>query len=474
MNIGLSILAGAMVCASTGFMTQSPQPREDDGWEPLVPKRERPSTPEYRETVRRTADMAHDGNIANMVSSFGLNLLNLTWEDAGRFKGSAVGPNISDMTIQVELKGDRGAPTSISCMPVIRYPNFSDKTCDIDTRDFTLMVGNQAGGRLRRVSLYDFLANPTSFLTNPGSWRSPNRSLIAPRDEKVLVSAQACFLPIPKLGKATFNPVLFNYQSVSGDPGVLTILATREGTSTTVIDNKRDAFSEGSAWGQRLFHNANGQRTSLTGERLSDFKAARGQVGTVDPGKDHGLGMVLLIQVPLKQHHPMRAGGYGGVASDMALPAPMAKSVSRERSDVEQAVVGHGASEGAYTEIDNLNIQRDPNFPIRVTVQFYKATSNGIASQQDIEAIKSQIDDVYAHSDSIGSLVVDGETGRPTEYVGCKIQPAGWWEEFWQRYEENTGIDRRTASRNLRRLLGEDYRTRPVSDLYLRDTLRKG
>jgi hypothetical protein len=30
-----------------------------------------------------------------------LQILNLTWEDTARFKGSAVGPNISDMTIQV-------------------------------------------------------------------------------------------------------------------------------------------------------------------------------------------------------------------------------------------------------------------------------------------------------------------------------------------------------------------------------------
>ena len=61
------------------------------------------------------------------------------------------------------------------------------------------------------------------------------------------------FLPIPKSGVATFNPVLFNYQSYPGDPAVLTILATREGTSTTIIDNQRDGFGAGRTWGQRLF-----------------------------------------------------------------------------------------------------------------------------------------------------------------------------------------------------------------------------
>src|SRR6202011_2679032 len=121
----------------------------------------------------------------------------------------------------------------------------------------------------------------------------------ASRDSKVLVSAQACFLPVPKEGEATFNPVLFNYQSMSGDPAVLTVLATREGTSTTVIDNKRDSFTEGSTWGQRLFHNARGQRASLTVERLSDFHPSSGEVG-----KGAGLSMVLLIQIPLVQRHP--------------------------------------------------------------------------------------------------------------------------------------------------------------------------
>lgn len=473
MNVGLSVLAGVIVCACSPYSTQSEfaRPADDDGWIPLAPKRDLRPSPEYRLAVHRTANMAHDSEIARRASDLGLDLLNLTWEDTGRFKGSAVGPNISDMTIQVELKDGRNQRSEIHSMPVIRYPNFSDKTCDIDTRDFTLMIGNERGSTLRRISLYDFLANPTAYLSKPASWRGQNRSLLAPRDEKVLVSAQACFLPIPKLGTATFNPVLFNYQSVSGDPGVLTILATREGTSVTVIDNKRDAFEEGGSWGQRLFHNANGQRTSLTGERLSDFKYRRGERNPQPSDRDKGLGMVLLIQVPLLQRHPMRSAGAGGGMESYAKSAAPVERVSR--SDVEQAVVGHGSSEGPFTEIDNLNIQRDPSFPIRVTVQFYKATSNGVATPADLEAIKAEIDDVYNHSDSVGSLVVDGETGRPTEYVGLKVRPAGWWQEFWERYEQNTGIDRRTAILELQKLLGREYGERPVSELYVRDLLRR-
>lgn len=421
---------------------------------------------DYAQAIFKTAAMTHDEHAVDLAKSRGLDVLNLTWEDTGRFKNSSVGPNISDMTIQVRY-GDPNVVSSPKCMPVIRYPNFSDKTCDIDPSDFTLLVGNEKGQALKRVSLREFLEDPCAYLHSPNSWLGQNRNLLAPRDSKVLVSAQACFLPVPKEGTAKFNPVLFNYRSVSGDPAVLTILATREGTSTTVIDNKRDSFSEGSTWGQRLFHNADGERASLTGQRLSDFIPNEGEIS-----KGPGLSMVLLIQIPLRQRlerqrsfaAPMGAfSGGGGFA---------AKSGRAVTSDVESAVIGHGESEGQFTEIGDLAIQRDPNFPVRVTVQFYKATSNGVVSSGDIDAIKHEIDGVYDHGENVGSLVVDGHTGRPTEYSGSKVQPAGWWNDFWQRYEANTGLSREDAQQKLRRLLGPQYMDRPVTHLYLRDLLR--
>ena len=69
-------------------------------------------------------------------------------------------------------------------------------------------------------------------------------TLLARRDSHVLVSARAAFLPIRKDGKATFWPVIFNYQSYEKHPAVLTIMVTREGTSMTVIDNARDTVTE--------------------------------------------------------------------------------------------------------------------------------------------------------------------------------------------------------------------------------------
>ncbi len=433
----------------------------------------------YKQAIEKTAAMANDANARRLAQRHGLQVVNLTWEDTGRYKGSSVGPNISDMTIQVASPAERGGRQVVRCMPVIRYPNFSDKTGDLDPRDFTLLVGNQKPGRgeadLKRVSLYDFLKNPTSYLSEPNKWKGPVKSLLAPsRDSKVLVSAQACFLPVPKQGKATFNPVLFNYQSYKDNPAVLTILATREGTSVTVIDNERDAFASGSAWGQRLFHNAHGQRASLTGERESDFNAKGGDrtnpVPNADRKPDAGLSMVLLIQVPLKQkERPRRAYDSVMMESAAAAPAPMARS--RADSNVENAVIGHGDIEGPFTETDGLKIERDPRFPVRVTVQFYKATDNGVVSASDLAEIDRQIERVYSRAEYVGSLVTQGETGRITEYDGAKVQPADWWQRFWADYEDHTGIGRQEAMRRLRELLGQNYQTRPVTDLYLRHLL---
>jgi hypothetical protein len=419
----------------------------------------------YRATVQKTADMVRSQGARALTQKHGLRILNLTWEDTGRFKNSSVGPNISDMTIQVQLMHPRTEKFNLYCMPVIRFPNFTDKTGDIALEKFLLLVGNQSGAALRPVTLREYLGNFRRYLTKPKSWKGKGQSLLAERDTHVLVSAQACFLPIPRDGKATFNPVLFNYQSYAGNPAVLAILATREGASATIIDNVRDRFTAGRTWGQRLFFNQRGERASLTGERLSDFR------GPVTDGPqaagESGLNLVLLIQVPLR----VKQRKYEGV------PAPTAGAgegggVRRKGSDVEDAVIGHGRVEGPYTEIDHHAIQRDARFPVRVTVQFYKATSNGVVSRKDVAEIAAQIERVYRQADFVGSLVVAGNTGRPTEYEGPKTEPPGWWHDFWVKHEKNTGQTCHDAMLMLRELLGDDWM--PASRADLAQVLKRG
>ncbi|MBS1704713.1 MAG: hypothetical protein JST40_02480 [Armatimonadetes bacterium] len=433
----------------------------------------------YLQAVERTASMVGNDEVRSAFAQHKLDLLNLTWEDTGRFKNSAVGPNISDMTIQVGIKQSNGR-FEAHLMPVIRFPNFSDITGEADPRAFTLLVGNEKGKPLRRVSLYDYLANPSLFMSKAASWggRVP-RTLLAPRDTKVLVSAQACFLPVPKGSKATFNPVLFNYQSMKGDPGVAALLASREGSSITVTDPAIQE-SEGWNWGQRLYHNMNGERASFTGQRMSDYVEGGRQgpkVGGVKT-RDEALNMVLLIQIPLKQKPRGRykfEGGFGGGAggADMATPSMAPASPAKEEERTENAVISFGDIEGPFTEFNNLPIERDPNFPVRVTIQFYQATTSGQPNRAEIDRISNQIENVYKGLSDVGSLVTGGETGRATEYYGSKVQPQSWWNDFWADYEQTYGISRHVARRRLRELIGKDYPSRPVCRLYLENVLRQ-
>lgn len=417
----------------------------------------------YRQVIERTRSMIHDQSSQTLADRWGLDILDVTWEDTGRFDNSAVGPNISDMTIQVQQRDPVTGEYSLHLMPVIRYPNFSDITGDVPIDQFYLLTGNEKGDDLDRVSLEDVLGNLRRYLSEPDSWEGTEKSLLADRDSHVLVSAQAAFLPIPQGDEATFNPVLFNYQSYPGDPAVLTLLVTREGTSATVIDNQRDGFDAGRTWGQRLFFNQNGERASLTGQRLSDFEAAIEPSSTEpssiepameDAAKKAGLNMVMLIQVPLKQKQPFRPEPMVFAAADMPMEEEGLSSVQRGGSNVEAAVIGHGEVEGPFTEIDDLDIERDPDFPIRVTVQFYKATSNGVVSADDMREIHEQIQKVYDDADYVGSLVLDGRQGRPTEYDGDHTEPDDWWEQFWQHSRDRLDMSEEEAQERLERLRG--------------------
>ena len=97
-------------------------------------------------------------------------------------------------------------------------------------------------------------------------------------------------------------------------------------------------------------------------------------------------------------------------------------------SNVEAAVLGHGKVEGPYTELAGLTVERDPKFPIRITVQFYQATSNGVLSQADVNRLHAKIKKVYGSADYVGSLVVPApgdrrHTGvhRPTDWTGADL-----------------------------------------------------
>lgn len=396
--------------------------------DPIAAAQARRARARYAAMVQRVADMPGDERVLARAGRRGLQLLNVLWEDTGRWEGSSVGPNISDVTIEVQLPGRRGT----ALMPVLRHDNFGDLTGDVPLDRIWLPVGNQrADGATSRITLRELLAEPARYMSKPEQGKIRSGSLLAPRDSHALVSAQATFLPIPADGSATFWPVIFNYQSTRKHPAVLTLLVTRQGTSMTVVDNARDTVTSDS-WGQRLFFNHAGQRAPLTAERMSTVQqngvTANGEAAS-SLGDDANV--LMIVQVPLKlPAQPRRAlpmasmDALGSVGGGMALAEP-APAEKRER-DTEIAVLGHGPELGPYTELDGLTIERDPRFPVRVTVQFYQATSTGAPTGDDIATLARQIREVYADADYVGSLVLPtvADRERPTAWTGMSPPPA--------------------------------------------------
>ncbi|MDI1443908.1 hypothetical protein [Polyangium sp. 6x1] len=400
-------------------------------------------TVNYPNVVAKVESMIGDRTVVAGAQRRGLSVMNVMWEDTGRAQGSSLGPNISDLTLQVRYRDESGDLFKTALMPVIRFPNFTDRTGDIPADRFFVRVGNQKadGGSIESVPLKDVLKDIRKFASVPGSILGSG-NLLAPRDTHFLVSAQAVFLPIPKTGKAEFNPVIFNYQSAPKSPAVLTLLVTREGTSVSVIENRNEDMGA-RGWGQELYFNNKGQRSSFTAERRSDVKARIEAQGGPKTEADKsalakGADVLFLVQVPLVHANRGVLGGSvptvpkqsgGGTSMPMATatakPSKVFDMKPTEESDVEQAVLGHGPNLGPYNEGRNLKLVRDPKFPIRVTVQFYKATSNGVVDEADLDGISRSIGSVYEHAEFVGSLVMpEGDPRRPTAW---QTIPGEWF-----------------------------------------------
>lgn len=380
----------------------------------------------YADVIQRVVAMPSDASLQERVSRREMNVVNVMWEDTGRSHGSSLGPNISDLTLQVRESTPAGTRTHL--LPVIRHPNFTDRTADIPATNMWVRVGNQrAGGELHAIPLTELLAHMKEYLSD-GTTMLGDGNMLAERDTHFLVSAQHVYVPIPRRGTAEFNPVIFNYQSAPESPAVLTLLVTRQGTSATVIENRPgDQTLQG--WGQQLYFNNEGQRTVFTAERRSAVQARieSGHTRSQDDGAmEEGADMMMVIQVPLKHRNRGFLNGMGGLgladglmgSGGGAMPSPSAaRSGAQGQSDVEQAVLGHGEDLGPFEEMRGLRLERDDRFPVRVTVQFYRATSNGVLSEEDIEDVERQIARVYDEADFVGSLVVpESDRTRPTDW----------------------------------------------------------
>jgi len=118
--------------------------------------------------------------------------------------------------------------------------------------------------------------------------------------------------------------------------------------------------------------------------------------------------------------------------------------------DVESAIISVGEAEGPFSEINNNEIQRDERFPIRVTMQYYKATSNGAVNDEVMKSIAEELEGARKWAVAISSLVTE-TTDRTTEHKQRKPE---WWSEFWAQHRNTYSSWTENAA--LKRLTDQD------------------
>eukprot|EP00485_Elphidium_margaritaceum_P008065 CAMPEP_0202702160 /NCGR_PEP_ID=MMETSP1385-20130828/15183_1 /ASSEMBLY_ACC=CAM_ASM_000861 /TAXON_ID=933848 /ORGANISM="Elphidium margaritaceum" /LENGTH=611 /DNA_ID=CAMNT_0049359753 /DNA_START=51 /DNA_END=1886 /DNA_ORIENTATION=+ len=240
------------------------------------------------QVIQNVQSMVYDAQASAIVHAESLSITNVTWEDCARDKFSVWGPCISDMTLQVNEQR----------MPVIRQPNYTDKTWDVELDKIPVIVGNESpnpGAATTTISLRQYLENFSEYMTTP---KGNTLNLIAndpfakQSDKHVIMSSQCCFLPIEKGKETRFNVALFNYQSKKDDPAVLVIVSTSKGTSAQIIQGNE----------QKLLFNNFGQKADFIGQRLTDNRIERNvSIHGAMTKQEKQDNCIVIIQVPLKQ-----------------------------------------------------------------------------------------------------------------------------------------------------------------------------
>jgi hypothetical protein len=372
------------------------------------------------------SSLVSNDKIKSLFQFYGTDIMNVTWEDTARSKNSSWGPNISDMTLCLP-NGTR--------MPVIRKPNFADVTSDFDIDKLSVVVGNEKGNKMTRISLKEYLENISKYTSDNVE------SMYLPRDEKILTSSQCCILPCEK-DKVDFSVKLYNYQSYSSNPRVLVIVSSSKGTSCQIVDGNTE-----------LNFNDNGQAVRYRVQRLEDDRKERGVTTTGKITQEEKQNNVLFVyQIPL-QEQPSKgrlARGYtsyecydeaegcfgggdgllgndddlGHVGSFASIPKNMLcssynlsnESFKKRSRGFDHGILSVGEKLGPYPGVGPIKIKRDDRYPIRLTIQHYRVTDSieNITSEL-VKEITNDINKVYSQGENISSLVVEGDTKRVTE-----------------------------------------------------------
>lgn len=362
--------------------------------------------------INEVAALGSNQRVKSMFIDKGYDVCKVAWEDTGRYHNSCLGSNISDQTLV----------TTNNNMPMIRKPNFSDATCDVDIKEFSLFVKDEdKKDELKTMSLQSFLEQK--------GWFS------AERDSKILVSTQACFLPLTE-GCCEFGVKIYNYQTSASDPTLACIVSSAQGTSCAPITESY----------QTLYFNDNGRSKPFEAKRLEEDRKER-KVQNTKPleltKEEKQRNMLLIYHVPLKkQIQTSRAFafavntvsydsdsddytwesaaayddvtlGSGQLQSSSVMRCMSAAPPPKYQAKGFDAAVLRVVNKdmGAYPQFHaNQKYERDFSLPIRCTIQYYVGVDsvdgiNQVAVEYIVDCLK-KVQSVAAPG-SVGSLVTD-------------------------------------------------------------------
>jgi hypothetical protein len=248
-------------------------------------------------------------------------------------------------------------------------------------------------------------------------------------DEKLLCSTQACVLNDTST-EVSFNVRLFNYQTTTDNPAVLVIISTNEGTSAQILDAKTTD----------ILFNKNGRRFDFVAERLKEERM-RLKKKTDEPmtSDEKERNVIFVYQIPLvipkrePRYEFMSFGGYPVTLESCQMDSFGDLDFLEEQSEVvflsnstekkrkskgfDNAMLRVSQNDkGEFLGLRGKTLQRDQNYPIRCTLQYYwlNDSDNTNMSEDLIEMLSSQLNKFYDNSENKSSLVT-GNTDRPTE-----------------------------------------------------------
>lgn len=322
-----------------------------------------------------------------LLQQFDLVVQNVSWKNTVKIKGSSWGNNISDTTLYIsDVHGSQ-------MVPVIRKPNFTYNTADMPIEKFSCNVNGH------QMSLADYLDNLDQYTKKTGRLKN----IRIPRDKIILTTTQTCILPFGD-EEIEFQPYIYNRNSKKNDPRLLVIMSSAQGTSCQITYKTTP-----------LYLNIDGKCGVFTAASLCEDKK---KIGVKQDG------VIYIYQIPLKETEEARKDRLHKAKYYDYFNTIVLASCEGSDSDIDSDDIGglfdsdsdsviHASSKKKDTDYGIISVQkidinfaglgnndflleRDPHYPIRCTIQYYRLSNTSEISSETISEISDEMNKMLA------------------------------------------------------------------------------